>query len=46
LEPNKKWSRSLSSELEYPDSPSESANIRSKRKHDESGWDSEEDKSR
>jgi len=46
LEPNKKRSRSLSSELEYPDSPSESANIRSKRKHDESGWDSEEDKSR
>ena len=46
LEPNKKRSRSLSSELEYPDSPSKSANIRSKHKHDESGRDSEEDKSR
>ncbi len=45
LESNEKRSPTGSSELEWPDSPSESANVRSKRKcdYDESGLNSEDD---
>jgi hypothetical protein len=45
LESNEKRSPNSSSELEWPDSPSEAANVRSKRKrgHDEPALNSEDD---